>query len=261
MPSKYTDEILEKAYDLIVNQNYSANKASKELNIDNGTMRKRLKEKYGEIFLKDGKKHVDSHFFDNIDTEEKAYWLGFLTADGYVSERNDIELCLAETDKEHVYKFKESIKSKHSVGLKKALLNGKEFDSYRINIRDSIMSEALKSYGLNNQKSYNAYIPESIPKELMKHYIRGLFDGDGSIYNGANGLNISLVSGSEQMILDFNSIIKENLDIDMRTRISRNLYETRLFSQYKVKTFFKWIYDDATIYLDRKYNKATAVLG
>lgn len=50
MPSKYTDEILEKAYDLIVNQNYSANKASKELNIDNGTMRKRLKEKYGEIF-------------------------------------------------------------------------------------------------------------------------------------------------------------------------------------------------------------------
>lgn len=73
MPAKYTNELLEKAYDLIVNHGYSANKTSKELNIDNGTMRKRLKEKYGQIFLPNGKKQVDSTFFNKIDTEEKAY--------------------------------------------------------------------------------------------------------------------------------------------------------------------------------------------
>lgn len=261
MPKKYTDEILEQAYDLIINKKYSANKASKELNIDNGTMRKRLKEKYGDIFLKDGKKRVDSNYFENIDSEEKAYWLGFLTADGYVSNDNRIELCLAEIDYEHILKYKEAIKSEHAVSPKIIKLNNKEFLSYRISIKDTKMANDLKIHGLNSKKSYNAIIPDTIPKELMRHYIRGLFDGDGSIYNGANGINISLVSGSEQMIEDFNKEIKEHLDIDMNVRISRSLHETRLFSQYKVKTLLKWMYKDSTVFLDRKYNKAFAVLG
>lgn len=261
MKTRYTDEILDKAYDLIVNKKYSANKTSKELGIDNGTMRKRLKEKFGDIFLKNGKKHVNSNFFDIIDSEEKAYWLGFLTADGYISNKNKIELCLADIDKEHVFKFKSAIKSDHKVSEKKTILNDKEFISHRISINDSIMTKALNSYGLNNEKSYNSFIPNNIPNELIRHYIRGLFDGDGSIFKGSNGLNISLVSGSKKMILDFNSVIKEHLDIDMNFRTTRNIYETRLFSQYKVKIFLKWIYEDCTIYLNRKYNKASAVLG
>lgn len=261
MPIKYTDELLEKAYDLIVKEKYSANKASKELGIDNGTMRKRLKEKYGDIFLKDGKKHIDSNYFNIIDSEEKAYWLGFLTADGYINDKNVIELCLAEVDSDHIFKFKKSLCSDHAISKKKTILNGKEFYSYRISFKDTQISNDLKRYGLNNQKSYNAFIPkEYIPSELIRHYIRGLFDGDGSIYKTSNGTSISLVSGSDQMIIDFNNIIKENLDINMKNRISRNLLEARLFSKHSVRAFLKWIYKDSTIYLDRKHSKAFAVL-
>lgn len=256
MPSKYTDEILEAAYNLIVNEKYSANKASKELGIDNGTMRKRLKEKYGQIFLPDGKKKINSNFFEVIDTEEKAYWLGFLTADGYVSNGNNIELALAEVDKEHVEKFKKSIESEHAISKKTSTLNGSTFHSYRISIKDTQIANDLRMYGLTNNKSYDAYIPiENIPKELMRHYIRGLFDGDGSIYQGANGLNISIVSGSFQMKDDITNIIKEYLNLDLSFRISRNLYEVRLFSRKNVQTFLEWLYKDSTIYLNRKHNK------
>lgn len=256
MPAKYTNEILETAYDLIVNKGYSANKASKELRIDNGTMRKRLKERYGQIFLPDGKKQIDSTFFSKIDTEEKAYWLGFLTADGYVKD-NIIELALAEIDKKHVENFKTSIKSQHALSKKTSKINDKTFYSYRISIRDKQMANDLRSYGLTNNKSYDAYIPSEIqiPNNLFRHYIRGMFDGDGSIYNGANGINISIITASEQMHKDFYYAVKKHVNIEMLARITRNLFELRLFSKKDVYRFLSWIYDDSTIYLERKYNK------
>lgn len=263
MPKAYSKEILQTAYDLITVKEYSANKAAKELGIDCGTMRKRLKEQFGLEFLPDGKKQVDSHYFDTIDTEEKAYWLGFLTADGYVSDTNTIELCLAETDKEHVEKFKKAISSKHSISLKKVTVDEKVFLSYRISIKDTVMANALRSYGLTSDKSYTAYIPE-IPNEFIRHYIRGLFDGDGSIMTRSSNHNlfdISIISGSPQMIDDFCNVVKKYIGIDMNIRLTRGLTEARLSHQYKIKSFVDWIYGESTIYLDRKYNKIIAVLG
>lgn len=208
MPKKYTNEVLQQAYDLIVNKGYSANKTSKILGIDNGTMRKRLKEKYGQIFLPNGKKHVNSLFFNEIDTEEKAYWLGFLTADGYVQDLKDsIELCLAEIDKEHIEKFKRDIESSHKIGKKTVKLNDKLFNAYRISIKDKQMANDLRKYGFTSNKSYDAYIPiDQINNKFINHYIRGFFDGDGSIYLGTknkNLLRISLTTASSQMCKDF----------------------------------------------------------
>lgn len=263
MPVKYTNEILEQAYDLIVNKRYSANKASKELGIDNGTMRKRLKEKYGQIFLPSGKKQIDSTFFNTIDTEEKAYWLGFFTADGYV-KGNNIELCLAEKDKTHIEAFKKAVNSQHTISKKTTVLNDKTFVAYRISVKDNELASALQSYGLTNNKSYDAFIPSEhqIPKHLFRHYIRGMFDGDGSIYNGANGINISFVTGSEKMYKDFSYTIENHINIKMIGRTTRNIFELRLFSKKDVYKFLSWIYDDSTIYLKRKYNKFKyAVLG
>lgn len=256
MPAKYTEEILQQAYDLIVNKGYSANKASKELGIDNGTMRKRLKEKYGQIFLPDGKKQIDSMFFNKIDTEEKAYWLGFLTANGYAND-NSIELALAEKDKKHVENFKIAIKSQHTISKKTFKINNITINVYRINIKDKQMANDLRSYGLINNKSYDAFIPSEnqIPNNLFRHYIRGIFDGDGSIYNGDNGINISFITQSEQMQKDFFNAIKKHLNIEMSVRARNAIFELRLFSKKNVYEFLSWIYDDNTICLERKYNK------
>lgn len=268
MPKKYDKEILQRAYNLITIEKYSANKTAKELGIDCGTMRKRLKEQFNLTFLPDGKKKINSNYFSIIDSEEKAYWLGFLTADGYVKGTGSIEVGLAEIDVEHLNKLKNSLCSEHKLSRKetKLTVNDKVYVSYKLSFKDKVMTNDLIKYGLTPNKSYDAYIPiEIINSKYIKHYIRGLFDGDGSLYsykqaNGKERYEISIVSGSEKMINDITEIIKNHLKIDMKYRLSRNLHEVRLYDQFQIKTFLNWIYTDSVIYLDRKYNKATAVL-
>jgi hypothetical protein len=268
MPKKYNKEILQRAYDLITIEKYSANKAAKELGIDCGTMRKRLKEYFDLTFLPDGKKKINSNYFSIIDSEEKAYWLGFLTADGYVKGTGAIEVGLAEIDVEHLNKLKASLGSEHKISRKETKLTAsdKVYVSYKLSFKDKIMTNDLIRYGLTPNKSYDAYIPaEIINSKYVKHYIRGLFDGDGSLYsykqaNGKKRYEISIVSGSKEMIDNITDVIRNNLKIDMKYRLSRNLHEVRLYDQFQIKLFLDWIYSNSTIYLDRKYNKATAVL-
>lgn len=268
MPKKYDKEILQKAYNLITIEKYSANKAAKELGIDCGTMRKRLKEYFDLNFLPDGKKKINSNYFSVIDSEEKAYWLGFLTADGYVKGTGSIEICLAEIDVNHLEKLKKSLGSEHKLGRKETKLtcNDKVYTSYKLSFKDKIMTNDLLKYGLTPNKSYDAYIPkEIIDSKYVKHYIRGLFDGDGSLYsykqsNGKERHEISIVSGSKEMIDNIIYVIKKQLKIDMKYRMSRNLYEVRLHNQFQIRIFLDWLYSDSTIYLERKHNKAIAVL-
>lgn len=267
MPRAYTKEILQQAYNLITIEKYSANKAAKELGIDCGTMRKRLKEHFNLTFLPDGKKKINSDFFNIIDTEEKAYWLGFLTADGYIKGTGSIELGLAEIDKEHINKFKEALGSEHKITKKETNLNDKSYISYRISFKDKIMTQDLMKYGLNPNKSYEAYIPKDfIEDKYIRHYIRGLFDGDGSLYsykqsNGDERNELSLVTASNKMVEDLFNLIKQHTNISMKYRKSRSLHEIRLYDQFQIRAFLKWIYDDSNISLDRKYNKAIAVLS
>lgn len=268
MPKKYDQEILQKAYDLITIEKYSANKAAKELGIDCGTMRKRLKQFFNLTFLPDGKKPIKSNFFTTIDSEEKAYWLGFLTADGYIKGTGAIEVGLAEIDLEHLNKLKTSLGSEHKLSRKinKLQATGKSYTSYKLSFKDKTMIQDLVRYGLTPNKSYNAYIPpEIINSKYIKHYIRGMFDGDGSLYsykqaNDKERYEVSIISGSKEMTDNITNVIKKQLKIDMKYRTTRNLHEIRLYNQFHIKMFLDWLYSDATIYLDRKYNKAIAVL-
>lgn len=102
----------------------------------------------------------------------------------------------------------------------------------------------MRNYGLTNNKSYNAFIPEQqIPNDLIRHYIRGYFDGDGCIfYNKTHsGLYVSVVTASKQMSIDFCNIIKKYIDIDMycnkRERRDSIIFELRLNKKKDVYRF------------------------
>lgn len=261
MPKKYTDEFLEEVYKYMQDTNLGVSAVAKHFNVDRGTLSARLKEKYDNVISrKDGKLDIDSTFFNIIDTEHKAYWLGFLTADGYVSsKRTAVELCLAEIDKHHIELFKEDIKSSHKIIKKKTLLNNKEFISYRLTFRDKEMNSALQSLGLNNDKSYNSYIPfESIPSDLMQHYIRGLMDGDGCIsYMNNNRIKVCIcTTASLRMANDIIFYFKKELNIDIKTYTDNNsIHDLCIYKQEDVQKFYNWLYKDSTIYLERKYSK------
>lgn len=265
MPKKYTDEFIKEARDYMLLNNLSLTKVASHFNVDRHTLGKRLKEKYGEDIIADNcsatKLEVDSDYFENIDTEHKAYWLGFLTADGYISSyKNDIELSLKEEDYNHIVKFKNDIKSNHKIIQKTIKQNDKEYKAYRICINDKKMNSDLNYLGLNSKKSYKAYIPfRFIQNDLISHYIRGLFDGDGCVCKqNKNGLSITICTTvSEMMIDDIAQCMKNELDIDVRYHQSkdRNPIDVRIYKQKDVDAFYSWIYKNATIYLDRKYDK------
>src|SRR5260370_18347522 len=130
---------------------------------------------------------VDEAFFDVIDTEEKAYWLGFLTADGTMREKV-VMLALQERDIDHLYKFRSSLRSKNPVTLKEKTLKGKVYRWVQVSIGSTRLAPALKRLGVAERKSLTVRPCEYVPDHLLSHYWRGGFACDGSIYRPGPGV-------------------------------------------------------------------------
>ena len=207
----------------------------------------------------------DKSFFNNlIDTEEKAYILGMLTADGSISS-GKITLSLKEEDKYLLEKIKNYINPNRKLYYCK-----KSYSFYWINKEDI---DFLKSVGFTTKKQYDTTMCKIIPHNLMNHYIRGWFDGDGCIYESTTKDNhhnppreyvykfISITTGSniakEELNNFFHSIgINSKVCIDCRSRKNRNdTYYIKIYRKKDVQTFFDYIYNNANIYMLRKHNK------
>ena len=235
----------------------SITKIAKQLNRDRSTLTKHLKNK-GINIVQNNKKNINSNYFKNIN-EHSAYWLGLLMADGHVDLNNDtIELTLK--DKEHIEKFKADLNSDHKIGIK--VINNNEY--YRLCFRDKTITEDLARYGFYNTKTYGWNIPD-ISDEYMKDFIRGLFDGDGcfnlnvnkEIYVGESSCSIVCYSKDtleqiKMIICTFADIKNNNIAIYTR---SNRVPELNIHALEAIQKFSDWIYKDATIYLNRKYDK------
>lgn len=258
---KFKEKDLE-ALRLIQEEGYSCTKAAKFLHMDQQSMNSRLKKYYGFTVLPDGKKEVNSNYFDVIDTEEKAYWLGFFFADGYVSStKKSIELCIQEYDKSHISKFKKAINSKHKISSKKIKFDGKEFMASRISIKDEKIWKDLVKHGCIPVKSKTIELPSLDSKELYRHFFRGYFDGDGSIQRGNNRNTVYVCACITSGSLDFlKSIQLYCKDLGIRTTLrypskNHSAYDLRTTSRNEAITFLNHLYENSTIYLDRKYNQ------
>lgn len=218
-------------------------------------------------------------FFKEIDTEEKAYWLGFMSADGWISRRKDTESAavgveIQYADINHLKKLNKSLEGNYKITDR---WKPASFPSYKdpnklfhmcaIRIYSMDMYNDLVMHGFSNNKSNYFKIPETIPKELMRHYLRGYFDGDGCFGFTKTHLSCSFLSGNKQIICDIEKILhNEGINPTHLSYIDRDgcLPQWRLYiNQGKDKNiikFLNYIYKDATVYLDRKYNKYVKVL-
>lgn len=237
----------------IDNKELSITELAKEINIDRHTLTEILKRNnsYEDRY----KRNVDIDFFEKIDTEEKAYWFGFISADGHIGKnRNSIKITLALKDKKHVEKFKKSIKSEHSIVIRKHEAFNNVFEAAEIVINNKKIHSDLYNLGLRNLK-VNHLLPKDVPDELMHHYLRGLYDGDGWFTLTPRSREIGI--GMNRPILEFfDKQIVKFLKIK-----SRPVKEYKSISRYRVahkddiKKILDWFYEDATVYLDRKYEK------
>lgn len=216
------------------------------------------------------RKFINENVFDKIDTEEKAYWLGFIYADGNISDAKKIY----ETRKKSVYRIEISLKTDdigHLEKLKKFLnwkgvikinkTNFKRSDRCRIYFNNKHMWNILNSYGCTPRKSLTLTFPnENIFSNisLIKDFIRGYIDGDGSIsYLNKNHKKMALSIIGTQNILNG---IQKYLPLERVNKIwkksgcNTNTY-TLAFNLWRGYYVCNYLYKDSSIYLDRKYDK------
>ena len=193
---------------------------------------------------------VDTSFFDKIDTEDKAYFVGLLLADGHISKRNCIMLTMKDFD--IVQKYKIAIKTDKEIQTDR-------YGNYYLNIVSKRMCERLREMGFSNRKSYDFDITKIlgfIPEELMHHFVRGMFDGDGSIriykYDYIKKPQYHLGYTGLSNVVDF---VKSYFNLHTKTVKESDITFTCVTScKQDIIRIFNLLYKDATVYIDRKYN-------
>lgn len=174
----------------LYNKGLSCKKIGLKYSVSDTTIKKRLIQAGIEIrSLRDSHltKKFNENFFDVIDTEEKSYFLGFLYADGNIrinkSKSGYISYIISVTqmEKEPLEKF---IKAIDGVNIKITEYSIKSTSkiAYTVSLNSEILFTGLNRNGCTPNKSLTLTYPLSIPADLVNHFVRGYFDGDGSVF-------------------------------------------------------------------------------
>lgn len=218
-----------------------------KMDLDRRTVGKWLKEE-GFTYSRCNKAAIDSSVFDTVDSSEKAYWLGFIFADGYVSKDNNFELSLSLKDLEHLTNFKEFLKYKGKIYI------DQKIGRCRLQFQDSQIVNSLKSLGCVNRKSLILTFP-TIDDGFYSHFIRGYFDGDGCINDSKRSITVDLIGTKEflESIHDIVDIPKYKIK-HRQPKHSPEVYISQ-FSGEHARAFGRFIYKNSTIHLNRKHER------
>lgn len=253
-------ELKEQIIQKYVVERKSFRKTAQELKLSESKVLRFLRE--NNLIRKIGvskKYFCKSDFFDEIDSEEKAYWLGVLFADGNVSKtkNNAGVIKFSSIDLEWIEAFKEALHYTGNIYQE----HHTKFDKiiYKIQISDEQLFQALNSLGCIPNKSLVIKFP-NISSELVRHFIRGYFDGDGTvgIYNNAPKnknktftLRSGFCSGSKQFLEKLAQFIPTKNKVVKTVKRKNNLY-TLMFSVEDSLSLFNYFYNSASIFLSRK---------
>lgn len=205
---------------------------------------------------------IDRNYFDKIDTEQKAYFAGLMLADGNIQESNNKYECRINLKKEDGYildEFKKELKAIYPIReiIAPSGSAQKVFSFY-----GKSLVEGLKKIGVVEHKSGNTNLTQNIPEEFMRDFLRGFFDGDGSIFNTTSkdswGISIAV---DKQMAVDLQIYFKEVLNVD--TQISKGngkIYALRTAKYNNVKKIMDYLYKDANTYFIRKHERYESML-
>ena len=209
---------------------------------------------------------LNEKFFDEIDTEEKAYWLGFLYADGYNNEkRKEVKIRLAIKDKEHLLKLRDTLYVKKDRPLYYGI-NFKKNKWCELMINSTHFSKQLSKLGCVQAKTFVVQFPSFLQDECLKRaFIRGVFDGDGSIglyrhYTGSPKYifsitgNHSFLLDIQQVLIQFCNVKKNKISLNNREGRSNQIGSLVYTGGEQCKRIRDWLYKDATIFLPRKMN-------
>lgn len=247
--------------DLYLSKNKSMAFISRELQIPLYTVRKTLQN--NNIAIRNNNcyktKSVNEDFFEKIDTPEKAYILGFIYADGYLTN-GYFGIHLSIKDKYMLEKIKELMGSSHKiVDQVRTEPTGSLVYSSTFSLKNKKIEQDLLDKGVFYRKTKNLKFPteEQVPQSLVSHFIRGFFDGDGSVYYSNAGITISLL-GTYSMMENILSIFKDLSSTSSKIYQDKRhdeLYYICVGGKNMVFPIYQYLYKDASLFLERKKKK------
>jgi intein-encoded DNA endonuclease-like protein len=201
----------------------------------------------------------NEHIFDTIDSEEKAYWVGFLFADGS-NDENGLRISLQGRDKLQLEKFLKFLKLENNYKLKERKIKDKTY--FSIKIHTKIMQKSLYDLGIKKHKTKNPEVP-NIPQKFIRDFLRGFFDGDGCVYfQNKDGkvknitcfytINEKCIEAILKIINSICPSLNWTVNDHWRTSYIKSL---RINGVKNCVIFLNTIYVNSNIYLDRKYAK------
>ena len=225
-----------------------------------------IKKMISEIPSKKQKYSINDFYFDDLRDPEVIYTIGFLYADGCNSDEY-VRMSLEEGDVEILKRINSNMCNEKDVQFEdksdKHDFGYTYKNQYKLEIRNKRISKVLSILGVVRNKSLILTFPKWLHPSMYSHFIRGVYDGDGSLYryfnnNKPRNTTVTITSTEE--------FCKAIIDICAKyIGIKSNLYDaschngiTKVFSITGCnvcKKFLDWIYKDSTIHLERKYNR------
>ena len=226
---------------------------------------------------------LNENYFSIIDDEHKAYWLGFIYADGSLSKtapqcsgKNRLQIMLSASDICILKAFKKDLEFTGPIHTKKYdnVFCKDGFDCCYIHINSRPLCIDLEKLGMKDSQRY--YMPKNLPQQYVRDFIRGYFDGDGciSVYEYDNKCKYNTyhrkvrefsITTQESIILQFKDIFEKECNVSKKVKIktykrTSKAVTLRYGGKDDVIALYHYLYDGATIYLQRKYDNFQKVL-
>ena len=213
---------------------------------------------------------VDENFFKCINTEEKAYILGFICADGHI-EKDRLNITVSIKDRNILEKIRYAMHSNHPI---KEIQRTNPYK--KTNRENLILSELmigsvelvkpLFNMGLTTNKTYtlNGDILKYTPKYLIRDFLRGYFDGDGNVffgrrYSSGYKYNVNICGNEDFLLKSFQVYFPSNNKL-YKDLYSRQCYVWKISQKDKVRDFMYYLYYNSSIFLQRKYNEFRKIM-
>lgn len=198
-------------------------------------------------------------YFEAIDTSEKAYWLGFIAADGCVRKGRggawSFAMTLATKDKDHLIKLAEAL------GLTAASvrdsLTGKHPKCSLVLVRKSFAFHLIDKGIVQNKTYVGLDFPTYLTQDLMRDYLRGYLDGDGCWYHHRKNLVCSFISKRPEFLIAMRDYLTTECGVEpVRVCETNDCYRMVWEGRAQCQALFNFFYHDAIVYLERKKIKA-----